>query len=178
MNYLGMYFLRPIEAHLGAATVSDPSLKWPAPTAWVPAALYIILKFFCCWSKLFALYHPDYTVPLLLMSEALNYLVQIPWSEVSLAIEAITFEKARSTLQALNCSDVEEEEVLKANRKSTSLPDVCKVLLEICWDQFTASFVIFAKVGCGPLLACGAAFTILLVPLILQLLPKSSRRIR
>lgn len=144
----------------------------------VPAGLYVILKIFGCGSKLFALSHPDAVAPLLLLSEATNCFIPILWTEISLAFQGVIFEEARSKLQAPDTPDIKQEEAIKANRKSTSLPDICKLLLELSFDQYTASFVVFTKVGCGRLLACGAAFATILFPTIFQLAPRSRVRIR
>lgn len=161
---------------ISSVKVSLP-VKRPKMTGF-SAALFFLLKFFYCWSKYFALFHPNMVIPLLLLGDAANCWVPVLWNEISLAFEATIFEAARSELQNPDCSDTAKEEALKANRKSSSLSDVYRLLLELCLDQFTASFFVFTKVGCGQLAACGAAIAILLLPTFVQLAPQSRIRIR
>lgn len=151
--------------------------EWLSPSKF-SAAFYFILKVFCCWSKYFALIHPRIALPLLLLCESLSCLLPVQWNEISLAFEVAIFRVAYSELQNADCSEIEEREAVRANRKSPSLPDVCRLLTELCLDQFTASFVVFTKVGCGPFAASGAALAILFLPTVLQLAPKSRIRIQ
>lgn len=126
------------EPQLKFPEASDP-FNWPTQNVRFPF-IYFGLKLFCCWCKFFALSHLDNAISLSFLGEILNGLLPLPWIEVQLAIESIIFEKARSKIQAFSCSETEREEALKANRKSASLPDLCKTLLEILFRPIHSFF--------------------------------------
>lgn len=137
--------------------------------------LCLLFKCFEHWSRYWVLFqYPGNSLLLilLLLGESASQATLLCLSEVRLSFEAVIFQRTLRLLDDPSEPTEMRQLAIKANRKSTSLPETGRIVLDLV-DQYIIGVLAFSRSGYSWALACGASWTMLVLPWALQLKSQS-----